>query len=225
MNVGFEVKSSQQWMLNCEYQNPVSELIGTKPSEFKSYRKTVKLRLLFTRTPAQLLGPRILSKLTGPAWDACDGREPQSVASDDGVNVTLQSLAGAIRCEHETELFDALEDTVNGPGRKKGEQLHDNALRVQTNVRELAKQGVRLPDQAQGFLVLRWANLSTQARIAFVTLAGNSLSFWRCEEGVQVQRRRVSARPEGARCAQVANSPCVTGKRSQGCNRGAGRRD
>ena len=41
----------------------------------------------------------------------------------------------------------------------------------------LAKQGVRLPDQVQGFLLLRRANLSTQARIAIVTLAGFSLSF------------------------------------------------
>ena len=46
-----------------------------------------------------------------------------------------------------------------------------------SNVRELAKQGVRLPDQVQGFLLLRRANLSTQARIAIMTLARNSLSL------------------------------------------------
>ena len=66
-------------------------------------------------------------------------------------------------------------NTFYGPGRKKGERLNDHALRVQSNVRELAKQGVRLPDQVQGFLLLRRANLSTQARIT--TLASNSLSF------------------------------------------------
>ena len=96
--------------------------------------------------------------------DACDGREPEDVATAD-------------HGEHETELFDALEGTFCGPGRKKGERLHDCALRIQSNVRELAKQGVRLPDPVQGFLLLRRANLSTQARIAMMTLAGNSLSF------------------------------------------------
>ena len=30
-------------------------------------------------------------------------------------------------------------------------RLHDFALRVQSNVQELAKQGVRLPDQVQVF--------------------------------------------------------------------------
>ena len=36
---------------------------------------------------------------------------------------------------------------------------------------------MQLPDQVQGFLLLRRANLSTQARIAIMTLAGNSLSL------------------------------------------------
>ena len=34
-----------------------------------------------------------------------------------------------------------------------------------------------MPDQVQGFLLLRRANLSTQARVAFMTLAGYSLSL------------------------------------------------
>ena len=47
--------------------DPPPEFTGAKPSEFKSYRKKVKLGLLFTRTPAQLHGPRVLRRLTGPA--------------------------------------------------------------------------------------------------------------------------------------------------------------
>ena len=115
--------------------------------------------------------------MTGPAWDACDGLETEGVATAGGLNVILDTLAEPFQGEHETELFDALEDTFCGPRRKKGERLHDHALRVQSNVRELAKQRVRLRDEVQGFLLLRRANLSTQARIAIMTLAGNSLSF------------------------------------------------
>ena len=69
-----------------------------------------------------------------------------------------------------------MEDTFCGPRRKKGERLHHYALRVQSNVREVAKQGVRLPDQVQGFLLLHRADLSTKARIAIMTLASNSMS-------------------------------------------------
>ena len=110
---------------NKQSNDPPPEFTGTKPSEFKSYRKKVKLWLLFTRTPAQLQGPRVLSKLTGPAWDACDGLEPEDVATADGVEVILDTLAEAFQGDHETELFDVLEDTFYGPGRKKCERLHD----------------------------------------------------------------------------------------------------
>ena len=94
------------------------------------------------------------------------------------VNVILETLADAFQGERETMLFDALEDTFYGlVARRRVKKLHDYALRVQSNVRELAKQRVRLPDQVQGFLSLRRVNLSTHARIAIMTLAGNSLSF------------------------------------------------
>ena len=96
------------------------------------------------------------------------------MATDNGVNVILDTLADAFQGEHETELLDALEDTLHGPGRKKGEKLHDYAQRVQSNVRELARQRVRLPGQAQGFHLLRRENLSNQARTAIMTLATHS---------------------------------------------------
>ena len=59
--------------------DPPPEFTGKKPSEFKSYREKVRRWLLFTRTPDQLQGPHVLSRLTGPAWDACDELEPEDV--------------------------------------------------------------------------------------------------------------------------------------------------
>ena len=69
----------------------------------------------------------------------------------------LDTLAEAFQGEHETELFDALEDTFYGPGRKKGERLHDYALRVQSNVRgagqarsTVARPSTRIPSATSG---------------------------------------------------------------------------
>ena len=76
---------------NKQSNDPPPEFTCTKPNEFKSYRKKVKLWLLFTRTPAQLQGPLVLSRLTGPAWDACDGLEPEDVATHMGANVILDT--------------------------------------------------------------------------------------------------------------------------------------
>ena len=49
--VDVELRGSQP---NKQSNDPPPMFTGTKPSEFKSYRKKVKLWLLFTRTPAQL---------------------------------------------------------------------------------------------------------------------------------------------------------------------------
>ena len=57
--------------------DPPPEFTGTKPSEFKNYREKV--------APAQLQGPHVLSRLSGPAWNACDELEPEDVATADGV--------------------------------------------------------------------------------------------------------------------------------------------
>ena len=47
--------------------------------------------------------------------------EPEDVATADGVEVILDTLAEAFQCEHKTELFDALEDTFYGLGRERSE--------------------------------------------------------------------------------------------------------
>ena len=57
------------------------------------------------------------------------------MAAADGVEVILDTLAEAFQGEHETELSDALEDTFYGPAVKRVRDPHDNALRVQSNVR------------------------------------------------------------------------------------------
>ena len=90
--------------------DPPPDFTGTKPCEFKSCSKSVKLWLLFTRTPIQLQRPRVLNRLTGPAWDDWDGLELADAATDDGVNVILETLADPFQGEHETELFDWQEE-------------------------------------------------------------------------------------------------------------------
>ena len=89
--------------LKKQSNDPPPGFTGTKPSEFKNYREKVRQWLLFTRTPAQLQGPHVLSGLTGPAWDACDGLELEDVATADGVNMILDTLAEAFQGEYDVD--------------------------------------------------------------------------------------------------------------------------
>ena len=146
------------------------------------------------------------------------------MATDNEVNVILETLADAFQGEHETELFDALEDTFFGPGTRKGENLHDHALRVHCNVRELAKQGVRLPDKVQGSLMPRRANLGTQARSVIMPLAGNSLPSGDVLKACKRYADEFLRDPKEHDTHKAHYSLCVTGKGSKGCNRRTRRR-
>ena len=95
---------------NKQSNDPPPEFTGTKPSELKSYRKKVASFHAHFSSVTRL---RVLSRLTGPAWDACDGLEPEDVATADGVNMILDTLAEAFQGEHETELFLMLWRTLS----------------------------------------------------------------------------------------------------------------
>ena len=81
--------------------DPPPEFTGTKPSEFKNYRERVRRWLLFTRTPAQLQGPHVLSRPTGPA---CDELELEDVATADGANMILDTSAEAFQDEYDVDV-------------------------------------------------------------------------------------------------------------------------
>ena len=68
-----------------------------------SSRIIVRRWLLFTFTPAQLQGPHVLSRLTGPARDACDELELEDVATADGINMILNTLAEAFQGEYDVD--------------------------------------------------------------------------------------------------------------------------
>ena len=71
MNAGFEDDELEFTAVdakpNKQSNDPPPEFTGTKPSEFKSYRKKVQLWLLFVRTPAQLQGTRVFEQVDRPS--------------------------------------------------------------------------------------------------------------------------------------------------------------
>ena len=94
-------------MWDCEYLDTLSRTMTHHPSALvpsrPSSRVIVRRWLLFTRTPIQLQGPHVLSRLTGPAWDDCEEPEPEDVATADGVNMILDALAEAFQGEYDVD--------------------------------------------------------------------------------------------------------------------------
>ena len=126
------LKISQPWTPSHEYQSK-NKQSNEPPPEFTAERvqelsqESDTLASVHTYYIATIRAHvRVLSRFTGPAWDACDGLTPEDMDTESGVDVVLETLANAFQGEHETEHL--LEDTFYGPGRKKGEKLrvHNN---------------------------------------------------------------------------------------------------
>ena len=98
-------------------------------------------------------------------------------------------------------------------GGRRAERLHDYALRVQSNVRELAEQGVRLPD-ARPSARIPCATSSKPEHSSphcHHDTGGHQLAEKRCEEGVQVLLRRDSC--------EIRRSTTRTSRRMSVCHR------
>ena len=103
MPVGGEHEDEEFVGLSVSNSDTPPEFTGTKPSEFKNYGAKVRRWLLFARTAAQLQGPHVWSRLAGPAWDAWDELELEDVATADGVNMILDTLAEAFHGEYDVD--------------------------------------------------------------------------------------------------------------------------
>ena len=103
-----------------------------------------------------------------------------------------------------------------GPAGRRGERLQHYALRVQSNVRELAKQGVRLPDQVQGISSATSSGPELSGPHCHHDTGKQQLVTWRCEEGVGKRYADEFLRdPKEHDATRATENLCVTGKRSK----------
>ena len=144
---------------------------------FTDYERRVRLWEVFTKTPENQRGPRLLSRLRGAAWEACDPLDLEDLRGEDGLELVLQQLRQRFKPEAETELFDLLEEVLFGEARKAEEPLNDFVQRMTNGFRRLEKKAVTLPATVQGFLLLKKCRLRQESRIAVMTLSAGSLEI------------------------------------------------
>ena len=89
-----------------------------------------------------------MSRLTGPAWDACDGLEPEDVVTEDGVNVILDTQAEAFQGEHETEVWRTLSMDLAGRRVRDSTTMHSyGAVQARSTI---ARPSTGIPSATSG---------------------------------------------------------------------------
>eukprot|EP00969_Alexandrium_andersonii_P008093 351779-Alexandrium_andersonii.AAC.1 len=152
-----------------------------KPGKFENYqiRATLWLHTVDqVRTSAR--GPMLLSQLTGAAFESAKhlAKDRSWLGADDNGERLIDFLAqpDQFGTEKQDELLTALWELIYGMERTKGEEVGTFITRFRGKVQKLRENGVTLPNEALGFIMLVGFGVQKTDFKMLLTLTGGSVA-------------------------------------------------
>ena len=134
---------------------------GENPEEtFSKYEKDVRLWQYETEVAKEKQGAKLLRALSGVARLATEDLEFEAIACEAGAKNVLARLREFFTPHLELSLPRAFETAVYGTTRSSRETFVEYVARMDRGFRALAKEGVELPESAQGYILYRQAGLT-----------------------------------------------------------------
>jgi len=127
---------------------------------FRVWEKNVRLWEFETDVPSNKRGVKLLRMLQGTARLAVDEMSFEEVACEDGIRNIISKLKEYYLPHLEVSLPRAFESAVYGPCRSSKEGFMEYIARMDKAFVRLRKEGVDLPDGAQGYIIYRQSSLS-----------------------------------------------------------------
>ena len=142
-------------------KDPPPTYDGVDPeSTFQLFERRVRLWQFETDIPASKQGAKLIRALTGVASLATEAMEFEDITSEDGVKNVMQQLKEFFNPHLEVSLPRAFEQAVYGTPRTAKESFVEYVARMDRQFKNLAREGVTLPDEAIGYIVYRQASLN-----------------------------------------------------------------
>ena len=142
-------------------RDPPPPYDGNDPEvTFKAYEKAVRLWQFETDVPPEKQGPKMMRALTGAAKLAVEDLEFEEITASGGVKTILARLREFFTPHLEVSLPRAFEQAVYGSVRQSKESFIEYVARMDRGFANLKREGVELPDGAQGYMIYRHAALS-----------------------------------------------------------------
>ena len=134
---------------------------GVDPeTTFRSYEKSVRLWQFETDVPAKKQGAKLMRALSGIARMAVEEMEFEDIATENGAKNLLTRLREFFNPHLEVSMPRAFEAAVYGQARQSKETFVEYVARMERAFIRLEKEGVHLPNNAQGYILYRHASLS-----------------------------------------------------------------
>ena len=142
-------------------REPPPSYDGNDPeTTFRVFEKNVKLWEFETDVPPAKRGVKLLRSLTGVARLAVDEMSFEEITATDGVSQVMRRLKDYFLPHLEVSLPRAFESAVYGSPKQPKEGFAEYIARMDRNFIRLSKEGVDLPDSAQGYIIYRHAALN-----------------------------------------------------------------
>eukprot|EP00971_Amphidinium_carterae_P071807 1420157-Amphidinium_carterae.1 len=148
------------------------------PESYREWRRRAELWSLGTRLESIKHGPKLLSVLSGSAWETCKHLTPASVAKDDGVAEVFAVLDGVYGDPRDVMVVEAADAALYGTIRQAQEDIVSFMTRLDAQMRKLETLGtLTLPPEIKGFILAKQAGLNTQEVRELITLTGGDIGY------------------------------------------------
>eukprot|EP00435_Cladocopium_sp_Y103_P020104 s1338_g4.t2 len=153
-------------------RDPPPSYNGEEPElTFRSFEKSVKLWEFETDVPPVKRGAKLLRSLEGQAKLAVDEMTFEEITSEKGIQNIMDRLREYFVPHLEVSLPRAFEAAVYGTPRQSKEGFNEYLARMDKAFSRLRKEGVDLPDGAQGYILYRQASLNESQDQRFLVWA------------------------------------------------------
>ena len=186
--------------------------IGDSPPSFdgsveiyKEWRRRAELWQMSTKLDPVKRGAKLVSVLTGAAWDALRHVPMNELASEEGSKLVFDTLDAIFADPSDVSLVEATDDALYLTVRQAQEELVAFQSRLDSKFRRLEAVGnVSLPDEVKGFVLAKQSGLTTAELREMLTLSGGSLKY----EAIKTGMRRLMwdfSKPSSTRRAPGGN--------------------
>ena len=163
-------------------KDSLPEYDGSTP--IREYRRRVALFESVTSISPQFRGGRLLERLSGLAWKACETLSITDLKCENGVSVLLNHLQTELEPLEYMRTFQVLSHFFNHFKRQRGEQMtsFDTSFRIQCE--KMREVGSPLEGTAKAWWFLQKAAISDEVRQKVVSAANGQYEYTKLRQAL-----------------------------------------
>ena len=160
---------------------------GSDPSLYKRWRRRAALMIISLPNtyPAEKYGPKLIEFLAGEAELAVEHIPVEDLAKSGGERLVFKALDERFKPLEKDDMNEALKEFFFETAIRSGEPMKAFITRFVTVERKLREQGVTLPDEVQGWFMLRKLHLDTNQEAMILTATRGSFKIGDVSQAVR----------------------------------------